>query len=64
MQSIISEFEHKILNKTIFSVPKTGEQGQSNKEKAIAELAAQEEAERMAAEEEKTEASEEYLEEP
>jgi len=41
MQTFISEFEHKIMNKTIFSVPKTGEPGrQTNKEKAIAELAA------------------------
>jgi hypothetical protein len=46
MQGFISHFEHKILNKTIFTSLKKEGQGQTNKEKALAEIAAQEEAER------------------
>ena len=40
MQIFISEFEHKILNKTIFSVPNKELPGKTNKEKAFAELVA------------------------
>ena len=50
MQGFISHFEHKILNKTIFTSLKKEGQGQTNREKALAEIAAQEEAERQAQE--------------
>ncbi len=46
MQCFIQEFEHKVLNKEIFTMPKKQRQGESYKEKVMAELAAMEEAER------------------
>lgn len=66
MQGFISHFEHKILNKTIFTSLKKEAKGQTNKEKAIAEIAAQEEAERLAEEEDEPSESEsdEFYEEP